>query len=958
VTTATEKLMKNMSLYHKSPVSVKQNVLDVLEDGLNGYDIVDPNNAFIFAMTASCTLSSSCIVESESRTRSLYPQLAKDPGDIYRHMSDSEYIGRFSTPSVSELSILLPYEALLRESVLNPNTSIRSAVIPRNTRFTVDDTVMGIHYPIRIDILPQGNIQTTYDTSQISPAKALTSNVVTTNRINIEGVNYLQLMVPVEQFDIESVTHPLDITGTFRQSIGFTDNFYFCRAFVDRGNGTWEEIKTTHSLQVYDPNEVTLVLEVGDGILDVRLPEIYHSTNIAGDVIRIDIYTTKGDVTEVLRNLSPSSFSANWLDLDTLNPEPLAAPLSNISDWLIFANKDLAGGTRERTFEEMRARSINRTERHDVPITETDIKSKLELNGYSVQKYIDNVTDRLFVASKLLPSANRRGLDTKVKASVENVYLTNEIEDYSETIVDNGDRFTIKPNALFRFQDGQMKPLLNGEIQAIEGLSDAESLVATINSNDYWYTPFYYVLDVKNDIFNVRPYILDNPSITARSFEMINSKVNYAFNTSNISVSLIDDKYTIVVDTIAPQGVPQSEVIHCQLKYTSPFNDDIVFQDVIGTATSPTGVRFTFEFETNFDINLDNRLMLTNLKSVNDVTLPLVVDLISKFDLFYLVEGDNTGLETTIDDQPFDTGTAVVLASYETVTFEFADFQDNLYAPGRSIVGLPTYKKHTVDVPAVYEERVYQEGPYGYAFVEEANGSITLEVKHEVGDPVLDSSGNPVLKHSIGDDMKDSSGNKIIETEAMIEYLAGVCLFDASYRFVTAETGVASRDKFSTDIRQYLENEIQPIAKDLSDRTELSFKPKGTARNIKVHIGGGIETTIPNELTFNIRYYLREAGIKDPSYISNLELDTRTILGELIGGKELALSNIKDRLKEAGGPLVADVDIDRFGADKSISIMTLSDEGTSFNIREYLTVLADGRIDLTDSVEISFNRSM
>ena len=52
VTTATQLLLANIGKYHLNPSSVQQDILDVLELGLAGNDIVDVTNPFIFLMEA------------------------------------------------------------------------------------------------------------------------------------------------------------------------------------------------------------------------------------------------------------------------------------------------------------------------------------------------------------------------------------------------------------------------------------------------------------------------------------------------------------------------------------------------------------------------------------------------------------------------------------------------------------------------------------------------------------------------------------------------------------------------------------------------------------------------------------------------------------------------------------------------------------------------------------------
>ena len=128
-----DKILAGISRYNKNPSSIQQVSLDVLEEVLNGDDIPDPTSPFIFLLEASAASTAAAISESESRTRKLYSRLAVSQNELYRHMSDKDYIDRFATPASAVIKLLLPLNQVKAFAVSNTENNIRSLVIPRNS---------------------------------------------------------------------------------------------------------------------------------------------------------------------------------------------------------------------------------------------------------------------------------------------------------------------------------------------------------------------------------------------------------------------------------------------------------------------------------------------------------------------------------------------------------------------------------------------------------------------------------------------------------------------------------------------------------------------------------------------------------------------------------------------------------------------------------------------------------
>lgn len=961
---SVEKIIKGIATYNKSPASIQQVCINALEEVISGDDIVDPTSPFIFLLEAGAAASAAAIAESESVTRKLYPVLATRQSDLYRHMSDKDYVGRFATPAGATIKLLMPLSQLLLYAVTGNASNIRSVRIPRNSYFEVNGYRLGIHYPIRIDVLNDNlnGIQVVYETDIISPLKTLKSNVLATRQIRLGSSEYLEISIPVEQFSIDSTTYPLEGTSGFQRSIPFSDQFLYARAYVQKMVGVdkvWEEILTTHSLEVYDINIATLVLEVHEGRLFVTLPDIYQNNGLAGTALRIDIFTTQGPLNTDLSEVPNANFSWTWEDLDTFADNTLVAPLNKITDNILFSESFLTGGSDGLSLEEMRERVIYGVGNLKAPITAGDVEIGLKILDYNVVRYIDNVTDRLFVASKHLPYRVRNGLSTTVRASNTMVIFNELVTGYDRSLINHvsSNRATVLPDAIYDITNNGVSLLTDAALTALEGLAPL-SLVATLNSNNYFYSPFHYVMDYSSGIFKVRPYLLSTPNVVGRTFESNNTELDYNLTTQSITVELVDDRYVITVIANDPSKIVfNGGVLLSQLNYKG-VNGTYGYLNATATLVTNTTVSFVFELETTFDVDEDNQIEITNFFRASGAVFPMFIDLEAEFDLFYFHEnGIGVGsISGDYDDTQFTN--PITGATYETLTLELGRYLGNLYTPNRSLIGEVVYQTYPADVPAVYTETVYASGPYGTAFTVNPDDSVSLTVLHNIGDPVLDGSNNPIMAHLAGDYVRDGAGNLIVVDPGNVQRHVGITMVDAIYRFGTTDEVIAYNKQIPLEILGYLDNEVAPAAELLAERTRLEYKPRDGSGNVRVYLGGGVSEIISSILDFKVTYYLTNIGLADLDLRSSLTTMTRNEISQAVRQTTLSASNLESILESKAGSEVLSVEIERFGENKSIPIMTLAETDKSFSVRELITQLPDGSLDVRDAIDVVFTSAL
>ena len=101
-------LLDNLESVKTNPSAIQRVVLDYLAEVVDGkVNIVDPTNPFVFLLEASSVNTAVSINQSIVNLRKQYPSLSQTEEDLYLHMSDKDYIGRFATPSGTNFTFII-----------------------------------------------------------------------------------------------------------------------------------------------------------------------------------------------------------------------------------------------------------------------------------------------------------------------------------------------------------------------------------------------------------------------------------------------------------------------------------------------------------------------------------------------------------------------------------------------------------------------------------------------------------------------------------------------------------------------------------------------------------------------------------------------------------------------------------------------------------------------------------
>lgn len=949
-----------------NPAGIQRTILDMLDEANDGnYNVVDPSNPFVFLLEASTINASAAMSQSAALTRKQYPSMALTAEELYLHMSDKDYINRFASPSRGTFTIILGKDELYQRAVETSTPGVRQLTIPRNTEFHISDYVFSMQYPIDIRIMNHGGMQVVYNVSRTSPLQTLASNLVDWKIVNIEGVDYLWMDVPVYQFQINTQYAQLNTATGYSKTFTFTDQFYYCRVYASTTTGSWEEIKTTHTDQVFDPMEPTVSLTLLDDKLKVTVPHVYITTGLMERELRIDIHTTKGPLELILSNYEINSFTATWLDLDNEDKGLYSAPLGLFSSIAVFSEFAVTGGSNIMSFEDLRERVINNAlGQYNLPITNIQLSSTLDTMGYALVNDVDNVTNRIFLASRTLPPPTDG--TTVSGANTQVTKLQTSMEDLSiyETIMDNGQRTTICPSTLYRMSSGVLELVSDQERKNLLA-QDVDEISDRVTADTFLYTPFHYVLDATEDTFEARAYYLDNPGVDTRQFVEENPSAGMSVATNNITLTRSGDGYLLRFSVRSGdlfKALSDDQIV-VQLAFRPENENLLAYMNATQVGFTAGGERiFEFHMTTDYDVDNGDNLNLTSFIMFDSEQGTFASPLLGDFDLLYYVLDtrpnlyDETNMDTLINKDLLPSRDEVFMGlTHEHLTLRLGWSLDSMWSNARTVASSVDYKRYTADVPAVYEQNVYERDPVTGAIVltKNANGSVNYNLLHKKGDPVLDSKNKPVMKYKAGDVMVVNGQPVTTGTRSLLRQVELV-LLDGRYYFATDSRSVTYRKDVATQMVSWVTEDIEDISQRLLEQTRLFFYPQATMGDIEVMVGEGKMVTMESSQRLTVTYYLTRTGYRNGELRAALTDMTVENVALVLNKTTITTNDLTSRLTALAGDDVVGIDVEGLGGDDNYVAVTLTDDSIRCSIAKKLVNLADGTLAVEDDVNIIF----
>lgn len=959
-------MIGNIEKYKFNPVMIQRTALEALRMASNDtVNIVDPTNPFVFCLENTATNTAAFMQQNEASTRRLYVTSALTEEDLYLHMSDKDYIGRFATPSSAIFTVMLSKDELLSKLILDIVTGIRKITIPKNTVFSVAGIPFSLQYAIDIRVLSHGGMQIVYNVDEVSPLLTLTTNSIDWDQVSDpNGLEFIRFSVEATQFDIITSYNDVSAASGFKTDIAITDSFYYVRCYVQNSLGVYQEIQTTHTQQIYDPFTPTAVITVLGNKVRVVIPVIYTTTNLIKGKLRIDVYQTKGELDLLLGNYQLEDFSANWLNIDKKDDTVYVAPIRAFKTLGVYSITHVSGGRNSLSFETLRTRVIkNAIGSPSLPITNIQLETDLEDNGYEVVRNIDTITNRIYLATRNLPKPIDERIVTAASASMSEVTLslTDAVKCYG--VIDNGESVTLTSKTVYKNTNGITKPLTKLEFNQLNN-SPLVQKCNTVTNGNYLFSPFHYVLDSSGDTFEVRPYYLDGPKIESKSFveENVTTGLQVSID-SAYSIVKIDTGYKLTIITKSSQGfkdIDNSKIfVQLAFNYKNDDTKSYLLGNFLGLTQTNERI-YEFNIDSSFDVDAYDYL---NVKSFKYVSTSVIVKakLLQEMDIYFstIAPMPASLVASRIDDElgRFQLPAHAVGITHEKIKVRFGYALKNLWAMSKSMVDSIEYRVYQTDIPAIYTKDVYDIDPIsGSAFTTDANGNLKYKILHKKGDNVLDVHNNKVYAHRKGENVYDVNGLPvpIDESNRTMLRLINMLMIEGAYYFATDSIVTDYNKSIVDSLLNWITVDLVKFNSTLLDQTKLYFFPKVTLGDIKVLTLNGVEITTQAGQSLRVKLHVPAVTYSDSNLLNAITKTTIKSIDDSLKNKTVSVSAIEHALINVYGKDVINVEVQGIGGQAGYQAFTILDNSNRCSIKKKLSLLPDNKMVVTEDIEVVF----
>lgn len=952
----------------RNPTNIAAKALNEIESRLNGtITIADPNAPFCHLLEFGSSIAAQVINAMDAKLPALYPKRAENMEDLYGHMSDFDYLRMYSTPARSALRMFLPKKFLL-DNAVEYNANYKKLVIPSDTTFLVAKYNFGIYYPIEILINNYtGSFTVAYDTSESNPLHVLSKNIVDKYEIQYMGVDYLILDFPIYQFSKSSIVETIVSSTGFVKSINYNDKFYALRVFNYK-NGTYTELAQTQSKIVYDATVPTLYLQVhpDKNKLVLNIPQVYFDNGMMGSKLLIEVYTTVGVLDIDTSNLLDTDIGVTYNN-NARTDSTFTNIFKNMPyDIILQLSGDrITGGSNAISVSTLRQRVIQDTLYDRVPISEADISVMLEDNGFYVHKSLDNVTDRIYYAYKVIRDSTGSIVPS---TTIPLKLLGTDVTDGKHSTLVNcsaDSSVTILPTTIYKYnQDANCAiPLVDDELNKLVSL-DKDVLATTLNTAGYLKSPYHVRVSMNGnypraDTYNLMTPTVDKIIFVEDNYETTYKLVSYAATINHDNIGY----YEVTLSVSASDDVTNLSVNDILLYVMVKSDDKWVGTTCEYVSFNPATNIFIYKFKipTTYHLTLDNKIGITYTNDEDTYTnYEYLINLVSDFHVVYMVARSavtdvSEPVDSIITGVPDQYKQLYIGLSRQYFTITLGTNINNvIYNNVEVTLGANTYARYETNIPAKYTEDVYEKDENGYIKTyTDVNGKMYTKKIHEVGEAITDETGKVRFEHMAGDVIRDSYGNPIVVSAGVDTYFITMMFIDAKMFFSDRQAELDFQSNIYTSLNSYFST-IASMQDQLLERTKLYFRCVKSIGTANVNIGDGAVSKQNIELSFRIVCYVASYVKQDESIQNQITEMLCTFIEEAIESKTISMLDIFEKVKEKVSDYIDHFDLLGINDNVALQTFVVTAEDSQPSIRRQLVLTEDNILSLRKQIDVTY----
>lgn len=941
-----------------NPLAIQKYILEDYQARLDGdLVVVDPNNAFSFLLEAFSRTVAEATIAVDTKLNSLYPKRATTTKELYQHLSDFDYLGFFSSPATVKLRILLHKDFIVDNAIQVAGTNYRLVVIPKDTVFQIGRYTVGLHYPIHIRVNNVVNtVSCVYDTTEINPLYSLNVNTIQVKTMTTAGVDLLELEFDTFQFVKQNITETVRPELGFNKTYQFADKFYAVRV-IDVTTG--KDLAYTLSDSVYDPDHPTVQLKVypENNEVTLTIPQIYFSTNKVGSQLRVELYSTMGEIDNSIANIRLDDIQANFALTSPNTDTVYSNVLKNIPTIIIAPiNNRIAGGSNGMTFNQIKDYTVYRNKATVVPISRMDMIRFFSNKGFKYLAKVDNLTDRRYHAYRKL-TLGADDLD------IINGTITINAEngnDNSSVKYLNNNTVVILPTAVYRHSSA------DGRFEILDDLSRTSLLTATpssladsLNTTARYCQPHHLIITTLDRYPSCVPY--DLLSTSADSITFIEENIHLSVQMSVISATIRhigegSGGYVIRLGLQRSDDIKDVPAIDLNV-FLSVTSADGYLLGVEGiyVATYDGVDAYDFTAVTNYKLSGD-KIMITNFKRNSGQTGEYEIGINGTMHVATSIKRDYFPTipdNFNISNRRISTETNWLSVSLQSFNYllgtNLSDVLDTNILTTWTSQG---YQTHVEDVYMTYEHDVYATNPDGTLIysIDSVTGEVITTKIHDAGDIVLEPiSNDPIIRHHVGDIYRDANNNPIVVAPRMKDFTIDLSCYDYKHRVTITDFLI----KLSSELGSYYDT-VREMDQSVLENTQIFFKPIATSGRGRFKLNNLITTTSSLGLSFEFNCYVSQATLNDTKILNMIDSKVVSIIKSHLLDPIFSAIVITSDIKEQLSDYINSIDLVSMNDESSIQTLVNIETEKLPQIATQLVPNQDNRLMLVPKVTINY----